>query len=286
MEIKKLLLLCLACASIVSGCHKVQTANPGKTLVLPQMVDIPGGEFLMGCVSDINCRDNELPVHRVKVEPFKLARTEVTFKLWDACVDDGACSHKPDHLWVPNKNTGPREHLPVMLVSFYDITEEFIPWLNRKTGLVYRLPSEAEWEYAARAGAQTPFNTGECLSTNDANFNGRLQYAECPLGAHLNKAMPVGSYPPNAFGLYDMHGNVWEWVEDCWNSSETQVPDQGGYDIANNDSSAVLSGDCSIRVLRGGAWNTDASYLRLASRDWYHAGLRFYSKGFRLAMSN
>ena len=226
------------------------------------------------------------PVHLVTVAAFKMSETEITFGLWDTCVEDGACSHRPDHKWVPDKNTGLRDNLPVMLVTFFDITEEFIPWLNNKTGMTYRLPTEAEWEYAARAGSETPFHTGNCLSTADANYDGNKPLENCPNEEYRGKAMPVGSSNPNEFGLYDMHGNVWEWTQDCWPASESEIPAQANYAEAMQDASANLSGDCSLRVIRGGAWNTGASYSRSAYRDWYYAGQRYYSKGFRLAMSN
>ena len=272
---------------VIFGCQNSQRSenNLSENFTSPKMIDIQSGEFLMGCVSGENCKENEFPIHRVTVKAFKLGETEVTFGLWDTCVDDGACSHKPDHKWVPNKNTDLRENLPVMLVSFIDITEEFIPWLNNKTGMRFRLPTESEWEYAARAGSETSFNTGMCLHTDHANYDGFLPSKNCPQGEHKNKAMPVKSYSPNAFGLYDMHGNVWEWVQDCWNNSDLQIPHKGNYIHATNDGSANFQGDCSLRIIRGGAWNTGAEYSRSAYRDWYYEGLRYYSKGFRLAMT-
>ena len=285
---KSVLLTIIVVCFTVAGCmrpHLSGDSASGK-INLPRMIDIPSGQFYMGCVSGINCRENEFPVHLVSVESFKMSENEITFGLWDACVNDGACSHKPDHKWVPDKNTGHRDNLPVMLVTFFDITEEFIPWLNNLTGMNYRLPTEAEWEYAARAGSKTQYNTGNCLSTHSANFDGRKPIGNCPKQEYAGKAMPVGSLSPNDFGLYDMHGNVWEWTQDCWSTSHQEIPVTGNYVNAKLDGKANLKGDCSLRVIRGGAWNTDASYSRSAFRDWYYAGQRFYSKGFRLAMSN
>ncbi len=272
----------------ITGCQKINPANSQDKIFfhLPEMIEIPAGEFLMGCISGKHCRENEFPVHQVTVKSFKMSQTEVTFGLWDACVEDGGCSHRPDHKWVPDKNTGLRDNLPVMLVSFFDITEEFIPWLSKKTGLAYRLPTEAEWEYAARAGSISAYNTGNCLSAQKANYDGRKPLEKCPVENYQGKAMPVGSYEPNNFGLYDMHGNVWEWTQDCWNDSDLEIPAAGDYISVYQDGRAKLDGDCSLRVIRGGAWNTGASYSRSAYRDWYYAGLRYYSKGFRLAMSN
>ncbi len=271
---------------ILLGCHKTNTTEDQMPFLEPKMINIPSGEFLMGCVSGKHCRENEFPVHRVKIESFKMSETEVTFGLWDLCVADGNCSHRPDHKWVPDKNTGLRDNLPVMLVTFFDITEEFIPWLNNKTGKNYRLPTEAEWEYAARAGGKTPFYTGNCLPTNNANYDGNKPLENCSDEEYRGKAMPVGSFSPNDFGLYDMHGNVWEWTQDCWNKSNQEIPAKGNYLNATPDGKANLIGDCSLRVIRGGAWNTGANYSRSAYRDWYYAGQRYYSKGFRLAMSN
>ena len=205
---------------------------------------------------------DEKPVHRVSVKAFLLGKTEVTFVQWDACVAAGGCSHKPgDRRWG-------RGNRPVMRVSWKDITEQFIPWLNKTTGKRYRLPTEAEWEYAARAGSETKYSWGNSIGRNRANCDG------CGSRWDDSQTAPVGSFAANAFGLYDMHGNVREWTQDCWN---------GSYRGAPSDGSAWLSGNCSLRVLRGGSWYIDPSLLRSASRYYNSTGYRSDSSGFRLA---
>ena len=252
--LKTLTLIHIVFSFGLSGCKALETSKNFlvEDTLFPKMVDIPSGEFLMGCVSGKHCRENEFPIHRVTVDSFQMSATEVTFGLWDLCVNDGACSHSPDHKWVPDKNTGLRKNLPVMLVTFFDVTEEFIPWLNNKTGMNYRLPTESEWEYAARAGSTTPFHTGNCLSPGDSNYNTSILFDECPEHPYRGKAMPVGSFSPNEFGLYDMHGNVWEWTQDCWSNSDQAIPAIGTYKGASLDAKANLNGDCTLRVIRGG----------------------------------
>ena len=153
---------------------------------------------------------------------------------------------------------------PVINVS-WDDAQEYVRWLSRTTGAEYRLLSEAEWEYVARAGTTTPYHTGETITTDEANFQG---------DTYRGQTIPVGSFTPNAFGLYDVHGNVWEWVEDCWNY---------GYEGAPSDGSAWESGDCDRWVLRGGSWIFNARYLRSAFRDGYSSWYRDIIDGFRVA---
>ncbi|MXY88967.1 MAG: formylglycine-generating enzyme family protein [Gammaproteobacteria bacterium] len=159
---------------------------------------------------------------------------------WDACVAAGGCGDRPyDQGWG-------RENRPVFNVSWND-AQEYVTWLSRETGRTYRLLSESEWEYAGRAGTDTRYSWGDEFDESLANNGGRT--------------VPVGSYPANAFGLHDMHGNVWEWTEDCWNGSYAGAPDDG---------SAWLSGDggnCYFRVSRGGSWHGDPGFLRSASRE-------------------
>ena len=147
---------------------------------------------------------------------------------------------------------------PVINVSWDDITKEYLPWLSRKTGKTYRLLTEAEWEYAARAGTMTPFSTGWRITTDEANFDGNSTYGGSPKGGLPAETVEVGSFPANAFGLHDMHGNVWEWVADC---------DTDTYMDAPSDGRAVTPGDCGQRVLRGGSWGTGPRFLRSASRQ-------------------
>ncbi len=226
------------------------------------MVVIPAGRYRMGCVSRRGCEGDEKPVHEVRIASFALWRHEVTFAQWDACVDGGGCNgYRPD-----DEGWG-RGERPVINVSWGD-AQSFVTWLSRETGEDYRLPSEAEWEYAARAGSTTKYSWGNDIGRNRANCDG------CGSRWDNQKTAPVGSFPANAFGLRDMHGNVWEWVEDCSNGSYAGGPSEG---------SAWRSGNCAKRVLRGGSWGDDPRYLRAANRSWYTSGFRFNFIGFRVA---
>ena len=229
----------------------------------PEMVVVPAGEFMMGSPTDEKGRyDSEGPQRKVTIaKPFAVGRFEVTFAEWDACVAAGGCKHKPkDEGWGRGRH-------PAINVSWNGITNDYLPWLTRKTGKSYRLLTEAEWEYAARAGTTTPFSTGHEISTNQANFD--------PIGDPTRgKTVEVGSFSPNAFGLHDMHGNVWEWVEDC------SVDDYKGAPI---DASARTSKDWCTRVVRGGSWNYEATLLRSAYRYGMHPDLSSDNHGFRVA---
>ncbi|BDX06364.1 formylglycine-generating enzyme family protein [Planctobacterium marinum] len=234
------------------------------------MIAIPGGSFMMG--SDDGDSD-EKPVHLVTIEPFKLMDTEVTLAMYQPCIDAGVC---PDNQQEYAGEDWGKGNLPVMNVSWNDITKKFIPWLNQQTGQSFRLATEAEWEYAARAGTQTPFSTGNCINSRQANYDGNYDYKNCSakIGTYLREITPVKSYQPNAFGLYDMHGNVWEWVQDCWNDSYIGAPADG---------SAWLSGDCDRVVFRGGAWLDAPLDLRSANRVGNSRTGRYDAIGFRLA---
>ena len=207
---------------------------------VPELVVIPAGTFRMGCVSGRKCL-GEKPVRDVQVESFELSKYEVTFAQWDACVEYGGCR------WLDDLDWG-RDDRPVVGVTWSD-AQAYVAWLSKEIGEGYRLPSEAEWEYAARAGAETRYSWGDKMGRKRANYNNP--------SVGFRYTAPVGSFPPNPFGLYDMHGNVWEWVADCWNQS---------YEGAPEDGSAWLSGNCDRRVLRGGSWANLSSDLRAASR--------------------
>ena len=223
-----------------------------------EMVEIPGGTFRMG---DLNGGgdDDERPVHSVTVSDFKLGKYEVTIAQWDACLADGGCGG-----YTPDDDEG-RGNRPVIYVSWDDI-QLFIDWLNARTGGNYRLPTEAEWEYAARAGSTTKYSWGNSIGSNRANCND-----DC--GDRWKYTAPVGSFSANAWGLHDLHGNVWEWVQDCSNDSYVGAP---------TDGSAWTSGDCGLRVVRGGSWFHLPGLLRSANRT----SARSNSEnpfGFRLA---
>ncbi len=240
----------------------------------PEMVVVPAGSFLMGSPQTEPGREaDEGPRHRVWLpRAFAVGVYEVTFAEWDACLRAGGCD------WYPQDEDWGRGRRPVINVSWQD-AQQYVAWLSSRTGERYRLLSEAEWEYAARAGTTTPFHTGPTISPELANYNGELTYAGGASGIYHRRTLPVGSYPANEFGLHDVHGNVWEWVEDCWH---------GDYDGAPNDGSA--RGDarararCNWRVVRGGAWFYDPRLLRSAYRSWNFAGNRSSEfGGFRVA---
>ena len=243
------------------------------SIQVPEMVVIPAGSFRMGCMLDLeDCYDHDyplhtvLPVHAVTIsQPFALSKREVTFAQWGACVAAGGCGgYRPD-----DEGWG-RGDRPVINVSWWD-AQSYVSWLSRETGQAYRLPTESEWEYAARAGSATKFSWGNDIGSNRANCSGSL------CGDSFQYTAPVGSFSANAFGLHDMHGNVWEWVEDCWN---------GSYAGAPSDGSVWRGGDCSHRVLRGGSWfNGRSKYLRSAFRIRDSSGSRGMVSlyGFRVA---
>jgi formylglycine-generating enzyme required for sulfatase activity len=235
--------------------------KPGETFrdcpECPELVVIPPGSFIMGSpASEAGRFSNEGPQHRVRIpRGFALGKYEVTFAEWDACVKAGGCSHRPgDERWG-------RGNRPVIRVS-WDDAREYVRWLSRKTGHEYRLPSEAEWEYAARAGTTTPFYFGNDINSRQANY-----------GLNEGKTVAVGKYPANAFGLHDVHGNVWEWVEDCW------IIYKGG----PSDDSTWTTGNCNRRVLRGGSWYDLPRVVRAAFRIRDVPGGRIVDVGFRVA---
>ena len=237
------------------------------------MVSIPGGTFRMG---DMNGGgdDDERPVHSVTVPAFMLGKHEVTFAQWDACVADGGCGR-----YRPDDEGWGRGNRPVIHVSWDDI-QLFIDWLNARTGGNFRLPTEAEWEYAARAGSSSTYHFGNseselCRYGNHADTSTDYSWRNksCSDGVGKRTAK-VGRYQPNSYGLYDMHGNVWEWAQDCWNDSYAGAP---------TDGSAWTSGDCSRRVIRGGSWYNEPRALRSADRSGHTRSNRNSNIGFRLA---
>ncbi|WP_406858287.1 formylglycine-generating enzyme family protein [Alsobacter sp. KACC 23698] len=224
----------------------------------PALVPIPAGTFMMGSTEFFPF---EAPVHQVSIrKPFYLGQREVTFDEWDACVAEGGCAFSPS-----DRGAG-RGSRPVGNVDWND-AQQFVGWLSKKTGKAYRLPTESEWEFAARAGTTTTYPWGKAMEKGKANCMG------CNPEPSAN-AVATGSYPPNAYGLYDMVGNVAEWVEDCWNDSFKSAP---------TDGSAWTKPRCQERVLRGGSFNNDQRYVRSASRYKYDYDVRFYANGLRVA---
>ena len=232
---------------------------------MEKMVVIPAGTFQMGCVSEHACDDLEIPVHPVHPvtisQPFALSRHEVTFDEYDRFAAATGRSRPDDAGW----GRGTR---PVINVS-WDDAQAYVSWLSSETGARYRLPSEAEWEYAARAGTTTAYWWGNEIGSNHANCDG--------CGSQWDDEMtaPVGSFGANAWGLHDMHGNVSEWVEDCWHETYAGAPADG--------SAWTAGGDCGVRVSRGGSRINSPRNIRAASRGGGSArgGFSFY--GFRVA---
>ncbi len=230
------------------------------------MMVLPAGDFTMGSPPDEIARAvDEGPAHRVEIaKPFAIGRYEVTFAQWDACFATGGCRHRPDdHGWG-------RDDRPVINVSWHDAVE-YAAWLATATGQPYRLPSEAEWEYAAKAGTGTARPWGDEVGEGLANCRG--------CGGDWNGAStaPVGRFPPNGFGLHDMLGNVWEDTADCWHAD---------YQGAPADGSAWEGGDCRRRVMRGGGWAVRPGYVRSANRHGADANRRDSAYGgFRVARS-
>jgi formylglycine-generating enzyme required for sulfatase activity len=241
----------------------------------PEMVVLPAGEFMMGSPDSERGRSkNEGPQRKVAVPAFAMGKHEVTFAQWDACVAEGGCAHKAnDEGWG-------RGRRPVINVSWHDATE-FAAWLTRKTGKSYRLPTEAEWEYAARAvtsasAPHPPFSTGSTINYRQANYDANFTYGDGRMGLFRQKTVAVGTFPRNAFGLHDMHGNVWEWVQDCYKDSYRGAP---------TDGSAVALPSCRLRILRGGSWNYFPQLLRSAYRYATAPEVRLDIAGFRVASS-
>jgi len=252
------------------------TEDLGNGITL-EMVEIPGGTFMMGSPeNELERNDDESPQHQVTVPSFSMAKYEVTQAQWKrvAALPQVERELKPD----PSNFKG--EDLPVEQVSWYDAVE-FCKRLSKATGKEYRLPSEAEWEYACRAGTTTPFYFGETITTELVNYRGidldvgtvyPGNYANGPKGEYRAKTTPVGSFPANAFGLYDLHGNVWEWCADTYQESFAGAP---------TDGSAWVTKDNSSYVLRGGSWNLNPLYCRSAYRNGNAPDLVSFYFGFR-----
>ena len=260
----------------------------------PEMVVVPAGSFLMGAPADEGGRDDdEGPVHRVTIgEAFAVGVYEVTRGEYERFV--GATGYAAGNRcysyegWFGGADRAGRnwrepgyrqsEEHPVVCVTWED-AQAYVAWLSRESGAPYRLLSEAEWEYVARAGSETAYGWGDAIGENRANCRG------CGSRWDNEGTAPVGSFQANGFGLYDVHGNVWEWVLDCWNDNYAGAP---------TDGSAWTGGDCNYRVVRGGSWNYTPRNLRSADRSWGHAsedslkystGGRNSSVGFRVARS-
>ncbi len=226
----------------------------------PELVALPAGEFIMGADERHKV---ENPAHKVAIaKAFAIGRYEVTFDEWRACFDAGACGDEmpDDHHW----GMGQR---PVMNITWWD-AQAYIRWIKKTTGHKYRMPSEAEWEYAARAGTTTAYSWG-----SDATGLALGNCRDC--GEKIShQTEPVGSFKPNPWGLYDVHGNLWEWVADCWYPSNADAPDDGSVRVAEK---------CRERVMRSGSWYYFSKNLRSSWRFKNDARVRSYGIGFRVA---
>jgi formylglycine-generating enzyme required for sulfatase activity/tRNA A-37 threonylcarbamoyl transferase component Bud32 len=252
------------------GKAKYFTEDLGNGILI-EMLAISGGTLMMGALeSEKGSNDDEYPQHQVKVKDFYLKKFPVTQAQWQAVAK---LPRRQQELELyPSKFRG--DKLPVERISWDDAIE-FCARLSKATGKEYRLPSEAEWEYACRAGTTTAFHYGKTITGNLANYDARYTYTDEAQGEYRNSTTPVGSFPPNAFGLHDMHGNVWEWCADTWHDSYQGAPNDGSAWISNADNSNQY-------VLRGGSWYVNPSFCRSASRDISSSDLRDLDIGFRV----
>ena len=234
----------------------------------PEMVVIPAGEFMMGSPeSESERRTDEGPQHKVVIaKPFAMGRYAVTFEEYDRFCEAAGRQKPGDEGWG-------RGRRPVINVTWHD-SVAYCAWLSQETGVTYRLPSEAEWEYAARAGTTTAFWWGDDIDTTCANYDGRSTYRNGPKGEYRQRTVPVDTFQPNPFGLYQVHGNVWEWVQDNWHDNYEGAPGNG---------SAWVGESGSPCVLRGGSWCLDPRRVRGAARNWNGPLYGDLGGGFRLA---
>jgi formylglycine-generating enzyme required for sulfatase activity len=227
-----------------------------------EMVYVPGGQFLMGSPKEEkSSTEDERPQHSVNVPALLMSKYPVTQAQYKTIVGSN-----PAHFQGSQR--------PVESVS-WDDAQAFCQKLAKQTNKAYRLPSEAEWEYACRAGTKTPFYFGETISPDVVNYDGNYPYGQAPKGVYRESTIDVGIFPANSFGLYDLHGNVWEWCQDTWHENYQGAPTDGSPWLNKNN----------YRVLRGGSWRYLALYCRSAVRNGIAPGYRYYYIGFRLALS-
>jgi formylglycine-generating enzyme required for sulfatase activity len=244
-----------------SGTSAKAGADISDCQACPALIAIPAGSFSMGS----NASDaSERPAHAVSVSaPFAIGKYEVTVAQWNACADANACPRL-------SAASNPSPAAPVRDVS-WDDAQVYVKWLATTSGKPYRLPTEAEWEYAARAGTSTRYWWGEQMAAGKANCK------DCGPPWRADTPGNAGSFAPNPWGLYDMNGSVWEWVADCWHNSFSGAPaDAKAWDTSN----------CSARVIRGGSWREGAAYMVSSSRFKYDASVRHAQNGFRVVRDN
>ncbi|WP_242039596.1 SUMF1/EgtB/PvdO family nonheme iron enzyme [Anabaena sphaerica] len=253
------------------ACYLTEELGNG---VILEMVYIPGGEFWMGSSESKGKRySNEKPQHLVTIQPFLISKYPITQTQWKqiACL-----SEVHQKLKLRPSRQGGNSH-PVTQVSWFDAVE-FCDRLSQKTGHKYRLPSEAEWEYACRAETMTPFNFGETINFNLANYDSRYPYHSEPKGIYREKTTEVGIFQiANSFGLFDMHGLVWEWCLDNWHQNYDKAPTNGDAWLDSDDN--------NTRVMRGGSWRNEAFWCRSSSRQFHHTSEKSNNIGFRIVRS-
>lgn len=236
----------------------------------PEMVVVPAGSFMMGTPpNEVDRSKGEDPVHRVTIaNPFAVGRFAISFDDWDACLADGGCGgvRGDDHGFG-------RGRMPAHGIRFNEV-QSYLAWLSKKTGRTYRLPSESEREYFTRAGTTTPFWLGRTIGPQNANYYASIPYDNGPRGTDSKAPKPVDSYAPNPFGLYQVHGNMREWTQDCFNKRYNED--------TPTDGSPWLEGDCSQRITRSGAWDDQAQRLRSGARDWARDDTPAGKIGFRV----
>ena len=252
-------------ASATTG-ETVQDTLAQLSLPAAAWAAIPDGEFLMGSPEDEEGRRADERQHRVQVAAFQMLKTPVTFVMFDVFCGATGREQPKDQGWG-------RADRPVIWVSYWDAVD-YAAWLSMQTGWTCRLPTEAEWEYACRAGSVTPFWTGATISPDQANYNGNYPYGRGPKGIYRDKTTPVDQFPPNPWGLKDMHGNVWEWCASKYDATYVGLERQDA-------SRGRLSQDA--RALRGGSWSDLPAWVRSAFRNWSAPTNRFGNAGFRLA---
>jgi formylglycine-generating enzyme required for sulfatase activity len=243
--------------------------------VILEMAAIPGGTFIMGSPKEEeNSMDSERPQHEVTIEPFFMGKYQVTQEQWRFVAQLPQVNRDLEQ--DPSRFKG--DNRPVEQVSWEDAVE-FCDRLSQYTGRTYRLPSEAEWEYACRAGTTTPFHFGETITTDLANYDGNSTYGNGVKGVYRKETTEVGSFGvANNFGLYDMHGNVWEWCQDNWHSNYEGAPTDGNAWLDNEESS-------DRKLLRGGSWFYNPDYCRSAYRSSSNLGHYNNDIGFRVVCS-
>ena len=252
-------------STVVDATKQVDTIHSEVVIARPSIewVNIQGGSFTMGSPDgEMDRSSDEGPQHQVHLTAFKMSKYEITFEQYDAFCEATGRRKPSDYGWG-------RGNRPVIDVDWNDATA-FAEWMG------CRLPTEAQWEYACRSGTETPFNVGSCLSTSQANCDGNNPYLECPNGTYLERTIEVGSFSPNSWGLYDMHGNVWEWCSDWY----------VGFYSSQEEINPIGPGHASNKVMRGGSWKGYSGNCRSAHRAQPQPSVRDNDIGFRLVCSD